>query len=35
VLRLLLNKKPASRVHAFDPEYTEAELTNGSPVTRT
>jgi len=23
VVRLLLNKKPASRVHAFDPEYTE------------
>jgi len=23
VTRLLLNKKPASRVHAFDPEYTE------------
>jgi len=23
VVRLLLNKKPGSRVHAFDPEYTE------------
>jgi aliphatic nitrilase len=23
VVRLLLNRKPASRVHAFDPEYTE------------
>jgi nitrilase len=25
VLRLLFNKKPASRVHAFEPEYTDAQ----------
>ena len=30
VVRLLFNKKPASRVHAFDPEYTEVDVNNGS-----
>lgn len=34
VLRLLFNRKPASRVHAFDPEYTEADAAGTAPTQR-
>jgi nitrilase len=34
VVRLLFNKKPASRVHAFDPEYTEVDVASSAPGAR-
>jgi nitrilase len=35
VVRLLFNNKPASRVHAFDPEYTEADAAGVAAPTPT
>ncbi len=34
VLRLLFNKRQASRVHAFDPESTETNAASTAPTQR-